>query len=132
HHHASGHRYFTLKEGQAACIDCVMYQSDGARLKFTPTDGMEMIASGRVAVWAPKGKYQLYASSLQPVGQGSLELAFRQLHAKLKAEGLFEPERKKPIPAFPMRIALVTSRSTAALQDIFKVLRRFSWLKLFV
>lgn len=130
-HRTSGHLYFTMKD-DAACIDCVMWRSDAAKLKFNVTDGMELLASGSVKVYADRGKYQLYARSLQPVGVGALELAFRQLHARLLAEGLFEASRRKPLPAFPSRIAISTSRQTAALQDVLKVLRRFPWLSLSV
>src|SRR5436190_3892916 len=130
-HRASGHLYFTLKD-PINCIDCVMWQSDLARLKFKPVDGTELLASGRVAVYGPRGKYQLYVSTLNPIGQGALELAFQQLRAKLAAEGLFKPERKKPLPKYPINIVLVTSRQTAAYHDMLKVLRRFSWLRLMV
>lgn len=129
HHGASGNAYFTLKDDKS-CINCVMWRSELARLKFTPQDGIELLASGRIGVYGAKGQYQLYANSLQPVGQGALELALRQLRAKLYAEGLFAPERKKPLPRYPTRIAIVTSRDTAALQDVLKVLTRFPWLKL--
>lgn len=130
-HAASGHYYFTLKDADA-CIDCVMWRSDVARLKFDVTDGLELLADGRVAVYPQRGKYQLYVESLQPLGQGALELAFKQLRGKLEREGLFLPERKKPLPDFPTRIVILTSSQTAALQDVLKVLRRFPWLKLFV
>ncbi|HTW94376.1 MAG TPA: exodeoxyribonuclease VII large subunit [Tepidisphaeraceae bacterium] len=128
-HHGSGHFYFTLKD-PGACIDCVMWKDAARSLKFQPADGLEVIASGRVAVYAERGKYQLYANTLSPVGQGALELAFRQLRDKLQKEGLFAPERKKPLPKYPRRIVLMTSAATAALQDMLKVLRRFAWLKL--
>ncbi|MEA2711954.1 MAG: exodeoxyribonuclease large subunit [Phycisphaerales bacterium] len=131
HHAGSGHFYFTLKD-KDACIDCVMFRSDAERVKFQPKDGMELLASGNVKVYAQRGKYQLYVSSLQPLGQGALELAFQQLRAKLEGEGLFDEDRKKPLPEFPMRIALVTAAQAAALHDMLKVLRRFSWLKLMV
>lgn len=129
HYGASGHIYFTLKDAEA-CIDCVMFRSDAAKLRFSPQDGLELLAGGRVAVYPQRGRYQLYVTSLQPLGAGALELAFRQLCEKLKAEGLFDTERKKPLPAYPTRIALVTSRQTAALQDMLKVLRRFPWVRL--
>ena len=125
----SGHLYFTLKDA-SACIDCVMWNDAAARLKFTLTDGLEVLAAGRVAVYADRGKYQLYVSTLSPLGQGALELAFQQLRMKLEKEGLFAAERKKPLPPYPNRIALVTSAATAALQDMLKVLRRFPWLRL--
>jgi exodeoxyribonuclease VII large subunit len=128
-HRGSGHLYFTLKDA-GACISCVMWKSDAERMKFTANDGMELLATGRVAIYAVQGKYQLYVTRLQPLGQGALELAFKQMHARLEAEGLFRPERKKPLPVYPSRIALVTSRATAALQDMLKVLRRFPFVHL--
>lgn len=124
----SGHAYFTLKDPEA-CLNCVMFRSEFERLKFVPQHGMELLAIGGVRIFAPQGRYQLYVTDLQPLGRGALELAFQQLHARLKAEGLFAPERKKPLPRYPLRIAVVTSRQTAALQDILKVLSRFPWLR---
>jgi exodeoxyribonuclease VII large subunit len=126
---ASGHFYFTLKDS-GACIDCAMFKSEAARLKFQPANGIELMAGGRVGVYPSKGRYQLYVNTLEPLGQGALELAFRQMKSKLEAQGLFAPERKKPLPAYPLRIVLVTSPEAAALQDILKVLRRFAWLRL--
>lgn len=126
---ASGHLYFTLKD-PSACIDCVMWQDAAARLKFKLLDGLEVLADGRVGVYGERGKYQLYVNSLSPLGQGALELAIVQLRAKLEKEGLFAPERKKPLPRYPLRIAILTSSATAALQDILKVFNRFSWLRL--
>ncbi|HEV2295637.1 MAG TPA: exodeoxyribonuclease VII large subunit [Tepidisphaeraceae bacterium] len=128
-HRGSGHLYFTLKDA-ASCITCVMWKSDAERMKFAARDGMELLATGRVAVYATQGKYQLYVTRLQPFGQGALELAFRQLHARLEAEGLFALERKKPLPTYPSRLALATSRATAALQDMLKVLGRYPWVRL--
>lgn len=130
-HSGSGHLYFTLKDPEA-CIDCVMFRSDAARLKFAPRDGMELLATGRVGVYGQRGRYQFYVTRLEPLGEGALELAFRQMRAKLEAEGLFEQARKRPIPAYPQRIALVTSIHTAAIQDMLKVLRRFPWIQLLV
>lgn len=129
HHEASGNIYFTLKDTDA-CIDCVMFRSDRQELKFVPSDGMEMIATGRVGIYPQRGRYQFYVTQLQPLGVGSLELAFKQLHARLQAEGLFASERKKTIPRFPSRLALLTSTGTAALQDMLKVLDRFRFLKI--
>lgn len=129
HHGASGHAYFTLKDSDA-CIDCVMFKSDFAKIKFKPDDGLEVLTTGRVGVYGQRGRYQLYVTNLLPVGQGALELAFQQLRAKLETEGLFEPGRKKSLPRFPQRLALVTSRETAALQDMLKVLRRFPFVRL--
>lgn len=130
-HGPSGHIYFTLKD-EHACVDCVMFRSDAARLKFEPRDGMEVLASGRVDVYAARGRYQLYVSRLEPLGQGALELAFRQLRDRLQAEGLFDPARKKPIPPYPRRIVLLTSTETAALADMLKVLRRFPFIRTLV
>jgi exodeoxyribonuclease VII large subunit len=107
-----------------------MWKSDAERVRFEARDGMELLATGSVRVFESQGKYQLYVTRLQPLGQGALELAFKQLHARLEREGLFAQERKKPLPTYPSRIALVTSRATAALADMLKVLRRLPWVKL--
>ncbi len=128
---ASGHLYFTMKDS-GACINCVMWRDNAARLQFRLEDGLEIIATGRVTIYAPQGRYQLTVQRLLPAGRGALELAFRQLQARLSAEGLFDADRKKPIPQYPTRIVLLTSRATAALQDMLKVLRRFPWLNLMV
>jgi exodeoxyribonuclease VII large subunit len=123
----SGHAYFTLKDPDA-CLNCVMFRSEFERLKFMPQHGMELLATGSIRIFAAQGRYQLYVTDLQPLGRGALELAFQQLRAKLEAEGLFDPERKKPLPKYPINIAIVTSRQTAALQDILKVITRFPWI----
>ena len=128
---SSGHVYFTMKDA-GACVNCVMWKSDAAKIRFKPADGMELLARGTIAVYREQGKYQLYVTSVQPLGQGALELAFQQMKAKLEAEGLFAPDRKRELPLYPMRIVLVTSSNAAALQDMLKVLRRYPWLKLFV
>ncbi len=130
-HGASGHLYFTLKDPDA-CIECVMFRSDAEQLRFDPQDGMELLASGSVKVYAQRGRYQLYVTSLQPLGQGALEVAFQQLRRKLEGDGLFAADRKKPLPAFPLNIAIVTAPQAAALHDMLKVLRRFPWLRLFL
>lgn len=128
-HAASGHLYFSLKDA-GACVDCVMWKSDAARLKFAPGNGMELLARGNVQVYPQQGRYQLYVNSLQPLGQGALELAFQQMRAKLEAEGLFAADRKRELPMYPSRIVLVTSSQTAALQDMLKVLRRYPCVRL--
>jgi exodeoxyribonuclease VII large subunit len=128
---ASGHLYFTLKD-PSTCINAIMWRDAAERLVFKLHDGMEVIATGRVAVYGPQGRYQLQAQRLDPVGKGALELAFRQLQAKLAAEGLFDPGRKKPVPLYPERIVLITSQATAALQDMLKIFRQFPWLRLMV
>lgn len=129
HNRASGHAYFTLKDS-GACINCVMFRSDFERVKFRPADGMELLAGGEVKVYAPQGRHQLYVNRLQPMGRGALELALQQLREKLAGEGLFERDRKRAVPRFPTRIAIVTSRETAALADMLKVLRRVRSLSL--
>src|SRR5947207_1550273 len=91
-HNTSGHAYFTLKDA-SSCVDCVMFRSEAELLKFTPADGLEVIATGRIDVFAPKGRYQLYAIHLEPLGQGALELARQQIQKKLQAEGLFNSSR---------------------------------------
>ena len=117
----NGHIYFTLKD-EAACVDCVMWRSDAARLKFDPADGLAVVAVGRIDLYAPRGRYQLYVSRLLPAGRGELELAFRQLYEKLSKLGWFEPDRKRPIPRVPRTIGLVTSRTGAAIRDILRTL----------
>ena len=131
HQRASGHFYFTLKDA-GACIHCVMFRSEFSGVRFEVRDGLELLAEGRVGVYAHQGKYQLYVDRLQPLGKGALELAFQQLRARLEAEGLFDAARKRPLPDYPARIVIVTSTGTAALQDVLKVLRRFPWLRLSV
>ena len=126
---ASGHVYFTLKDSYS-CVDCVMWRSDAERLKFEVEEGMEVLAGGTIDVYQPRGRYQMYVTSLRPLGQGALEIALRQMRAKLEADGLFAAERKKPLPAYPRRIVIITSREAAALQDVLKVLRRFPWIDL--
>jgi exodeoxyribonuclease VII large subunit len=130
-HRSSGHLYFTLKD-PGACISCVMFKGQAEKLKFDPADGQELLAGGAVRVYKERGQYQLYVESLQPLGAGALELAFQQLKAKLEKEGLFAVERKRRIPKYPMKLVLVTSRQTAALQDMLKVLRNYKWVKLYV
>jgi len=119
----SGHLYFTLKEN-AAQIRIVMFRTQARLLRFRPENGMQIIARGRVTVYEDRGELQIQAEYLEPKGAGALQVAFEQLKAKLQAEGLFEHERKKPIPSLPQRIGVVTSPRGAALQDILNILRR--------
>lgn len=122
-HYSSGHLYFTLKDKDAA-IRCVMFRSNAVRLKFNPEDGMGVIIRGRVSVYERDGQYQLYAEEMQPDGIGDIALAFEQVKEKLGSEGLFDPESKRPIPRFPKKIAVVTSDTGAAVQDIMNILSR--------
>lgn len=119
----SGHLYFTLKDGNAQ-IRVVMFRSSARLLRFRPADGLQVIVRGRVTVYEDRGELQISAEHIEPKGAGSLQLAFEQLKAKLETEGLFAPERRKPIPTLPSRIGLVTSAQAAALRDILNVLQR--------
>jgi len=118
-----GHGYFTLKD-RAATLNAVIFASELARVPFRPEPGLEVVARGILDLWAPQGRFQLKAWTLEPVGAGALQLAFEQLKKKLEAEGLFERARKRPIPALPRSIALVTSPEGAAVRDFLSVLRR--------
>ena len=119
----TGHMYFTLKDG-ASQIKAVMFRSAVRYLKFKPEDGLKVVARGKVSVYDPKGEYQIICEHMEPKGLGSLQQAFEQLKKKLAAEGLFDPARKRPLPALPRQIGLVTSLDGAALRDIVRVLRR--------
>ena len=121
--HGSGHLYFRLKDADAA-IDAVMFRASASRLKFTPSDGLEIVATGRVDVYDVRGQLQLVVESMTPKGAGAMELALRQLKDKLQKEGLFDPARKKPLPVFPRAIGIVTSATGAAIRDISRTLRR--------
>ena len=119
----SGHHYFTLKDPEGA-LRCVMFKSAAGKLRFSPENGMKLVASGRITVFPRDGAYQLYCNSLTPEGVGDLAVAFEQLKAKLYAEGLFDPAHKKPLPAYPERIAIITSSAGAAVHDMIRILRR--------
>ncbi len=119
----SGHLYFTLKD-EAAQIRCVCFRSQARLLKFQPEDGLHVTVRGSLSVYEQRGDYQLYVEHLEPVGLGALQLAFEQLKKKLEAEGLFDPERKKPLPVLPRRIGIVTSPAGAAVRDILRILRQ--------
>lgn len=118
--HASGHWYFTLKDEKAS-ISATMFKFDNARVKFIPNEGMKVVASGKITLFSPSGTYQINLKSMRPSGEGELELAFKQLKAKLEKEGLFDISHKKPLPKFPKNIAIITSKTSAALQDMLKI-----------
>ncbi len=118
--HRSGHLYFSLKDAEGQ-IRCVMFRSSAARLKFMPESGMKVILHGQLTVYTRDGSYQLYASSMQPDGLGALYLAYEQMKARLTEEGLFDEAYKKPIPAFPRSIGVITSPTGAAVRDILNV-----------
>lgn len=123
HYRQSGHLYFTLKD-QTSAVSCVMFKSQARRANITPQDGMEVLARGRVAVYAPQGKYQLYVNELRPFGIGAWQLYLEQVRQKCQAAGYFDIERKRPIPSQVNRVGIVTSQDGAALQDILKVVQQ--------
>ncbi len=118
--HSSGHWYFTLKDERCR-VACVMFRQNAMRMSVRPTDGMRVIVSGSVSLYPESGTYQFYAESMRPEGQGSLFQQFEALKAKLEAQGLFDSSRKKPLPMRPKKIAVVTARTGAVLQDIRRV-----------
>ncbi|MGA3107489.1 MAG: exodeoxyribonuclease VII large subunit [Terriglobales bacterium] len=119
----SGHLYFTLKE-EAAQIRVVMFRSSAKLLRFRPENGLQVTVRGRITVYEDRGELQVSAEFMEPKGAGALQLAFEQLKARLAAEGLFEPARKKAIPPLPMKIGIITSPQGAALRDILNILAR--------
>ncbi|MBQ5928623.1 MAG: exodeoxyribonuclease VII large subunit [Oscillibacter sp.] len=119
----SGHHYFTLKDAEGA-LRCVMFKGQAGRLRFRPENGMKVVVTGRVTVFPRDGAYQLYCNTLTPEGVGDLAVAFEQLKAKLYEEGLFDHAHKKPLPAYPRRIAVITSSAGAAVHDMIRILRR--------
>src|SRR5882724_2002378 len=121
--HDSGHLYFTLKD-QNSQIRAVMFRSQARLLRFRPENGMQVVLRGRVTIYEDRGELQISAEYLEPKGAGALLVAFEQLKAKLEAEGLFDPARKKPIPSLPRRIGIVTSPQAAALRDILNIVQR--------
>lgn len=121
--HSSGHIYFSLKD-EAALIRCIIWHGSTKSVRFDLSDGMNVIVRGRISVYEKQGQYQLVLSEVNPDGVGALYLAYEQLKAKLQAEGLFDEAHKKSIPAFPLRIAIVTSPTAAALQDMITIARR--------
>jgi len=118
----SGHHYFSMKDEEGA-IRCVMFRGSAGKLRFRPENGMKVVAFGRVSVFPRDGAYQLYVTGLSPDGVGDLYVAFEQLKEKLAKDGLFDPEHKKPIPAYPRRIAVITSSAGAAVRDILRILK---------
>lgn len=121
----SGHAYFTLKDDEAQ-IRCALFRGAARDVPFELEEGLEVVAEAEVSIYAARGDLQLVVRSLQPRGTGALQLAFEQLRKRLQAAGLFDEERKRPLPAFPRRIGLVTSPTSAAVRDVLKVAgRRF-------
>ncbi len=122
---SSGHFYFTLKDEHAQ-ISAVMFRGQNRSMKFVPADGMRVTGLGRISLYEPRGTYQIILEYLEPKGVGELQIAFEQLKARLEAEGLFDPSRKKAIPFLPQKISVITSPSGAVIHDILTVTgRRF-------
>jgi exodeoxyribonuclease VII large subunit len=119
----SGHLYFTLKDADAQ-LPVVLFRRQAMLLRFKPEDGLHVLVRGRVSVYAQRGQLQLVGETIEPVGAGSLQLAFEQLKEKLKREGLFEPARKRPLPAFPRTVGIVTSQTGAVIRDFLNIVGR--------
>lgn len=130
--HVSGHWYFNLKD-ENAVINCTMWRGFNNYVFFTPQDGMKIIVNGRLTVYPPRGSYQIDVRSMKPAGEGELQAAFERLKQKLKAEGLFDVERKRAIPFFPAKIGIVTAIDGAAIRDMISVAeRRFPLAELII
>lgn len=121
--HTSGHLYFTLKDEHSQ-IKCVMFRSRASGLRFRPENGQTVIVAGAVSVYERDGQYQLYAEEMEPAGVGALHLAFEQLKEKLSKEGLFDADRKRPLPVLPRKVGLITSPTGAAVRDMIHVATR--------
>jgi len=129
---ASRHAYFDLKDENGQ-MPCTMWASKLGKIKFTPENGMAVLATGHIDVYLPRGKYQFYIDKLEPAGVGTLQLAFEQMVRKLQAEGLFDDSHKKPLPPWPSRIGIITSESGAAIHDITdSIYNRWPAVKLFL
>lgn len=122
-HYSSGHFYFTLKDKDAA-IRCVMFRSFASRVLFRPQDGLQVVLRGKVSLYEKDGQYQFYAEEMLSAGAGDLNLQFEQIKEKLQNEGLFDADSKRKLPLFPKKIAVVTSETGAAVQDILNILSR--------
>ena len=122
-HYQSGHLYFTLKDNDAS-IRCVMFRTFAQKVNFELSDGLQVVIRGRVSLYEKDGQYQLYAEEMHTAGFGDIALKFEQIKKRLEQEGLFNPENKRPIPEFPKKIAVVTSPTGAAIQDILNILSR--------
>ncbi|MEP0861193.1 MAG: exodeoxyribonuclease VII large subunit [Ignavibacterium sp.] len=130
--HISGHWYFNLKD-ENAVINCTMWRGLNNYVFFTPQDGMKVVVTGRITVYPPRGNYQIDVRSMKPAGEGELQAAFERLKQKLKAEGLFDEERKRKIPFFPNKIGIVTAIDGAAIRDMISVAeRRFPLVELII
>ena len=120
---SSGHLYFTIKDARAQ-IRCAMFKPKSTWLRFQPREGLHVLGRGRLTLYEARGEYQLVLDHMEEAGEGALRRAFDEMKARLAAEGLFDAERKRPLPAFPARIGVVTSPSGAAIRDVLSVLAR--------
>ena len=131
-HYKTGHFYFSIKD-ETSVIKAVMFKGYASKLNFIPENGMKIIAHGRIGAYVRDGQYQIYCDDIEPDGVGSLYVAYEQLKRKLEAEGLFSPERKRPLPKIPSRIGVITSPTGAAVRDIINVLgRRFPYAEMYL
>jgi exodeoxyribonuclease VII large subunit len=121
--HSSGHIYFTLKD-ESAQLSAVLWRSRAGVLKFAPEDGLKVVVTGKITVYEVRGSYQIDVATIRPLGAGELQLAFERLKEKLRAEGLFDTDRKKPMPVFPQRVGFVTSPTGSVLHDMRTIMRR--------
>lgn len=122
----SGHLYFSLKD-ENSIVNCVLFKNSAEKMNFRAEDGIKVLSRGKIGVYDKRGQYQFYVSAMEPRGKGALQLAFEQLKEKLRAEGLFDEQKKRALPALPLRVGVVTSSSGAAIEDILNVAtRRFA------
>jgi len=119
----SGHWYFTIKD-ESAQLHAKCFRGVNGRIRFRPSDGLQVLVRGRLSVYEPRGEYELIVEALDPVGAGALRVAFEQMRDRLAAEGLFDEELKRPLPLFPRRVGVVTSLNGAAIRDIMTILAR--------
>ena len=131
-HHKTGHLYFTLKD-ENSLVRALMFASSASKLKFSPENGMKVLAHGRIAAYIRDGQYNLYVDAMEPDGIGALYVAYEQLKRKLEGEGLFREDRKKPLPKIPTRVGVITSPTGAAVRDIINIIsRRFPYAKILI
>src|SRR4026208_1052023 len=121
--HSSGHWYFTLKD-QNAQLRAKCFRSTNTRIRFRPVNGLHVRARGKLSIYAPRGEYELVVDALDPVGAGALRIAFEQMRDRLKAEGLFAKELKRPLPVFPRRVGIVTSATGGAVRAMLHRIAR--------
>ena len=131
-HHSTGHYFFSLKDEKAQ-IRAIMFRYQAQHLRFRPENGIKVAVRGRIGVYEPRGEYQILADSMEPLGKGSLQLAFEQTKKKLAAEGLFDASRKETLPLLPQKVGIITSPTGAAIRDILHLIdRRFANLEIVI